>query len=835
MLTYADTRVCPSCREPLPRPTSPGHRCTTCGVPVGHPFAADVFVALQRVDTLVERLRTTATPAESPSETPAAAVASAPAAPAPVRAPAPAWAGREPSGPVVPPLVETPRTGVRTSSVPAILLSLGALCLLVAAVIFLAVAWSWLGVGGRTTVLAALTVAAGGAGLVLHGRGLRIAGEALVTVSLGLLVLDVLGAERAGWIGGAGGLGTSGLAVVTGLVLAGAGGLLAAVRRESTGRLVVPQAVAVLGLFVAQAALPAYVGHSLLLAAAATVGFVALGAAARRGHGLTVTTWTALAASVLTWLDLTFSALLGLGDLQALTARELWTSGDGVALVAAALLLGAPLAVHRGATLTQVCLTAAATMASGVVALPVLDNGTTDVGATSLALGVLWTLTACVVPRRWIAVPAVPAALALAPVVLITVGLGGQALDSVLRPTDALRLAPGDPVGSPFLLVPTVAAVAALLATLVPAAARRADVVRAALGAALLAGVATLALHPVPLWTVVAALAALGAAYGAEALRRRDVAAVVQTLAAVGLLLAALVAALPSTALQLGVLVLLTALAASVLAAGRFPSAPEVGGLLLPPALAGLTWVLGDLAGLEGYRAVPVLVVLAAVAAAVPRPELEATTGLAGAVAAIAAIPLADDVTLSLALHLTLAGSLVVVHSLIHPSRRPLAWAGTALLVMATWVRLVDLGVHAPEPYTMPSALVLIAFGLLRMRRDPGAPTAVVLLPGLALATVPSFLQVLATDPVSTRAALLGAGCLLLVLVGAQLRWSAPLLLGSVVGGLLVLVELAPYAVQTPQWVVIGLAGTTLVAVGITWERRVVELQRAAQFVGRLR
>jgi predicted amidophosphoribosyltransferase len=51
MLTYADTRVCPSCREPLPQPTSPDHRCSTCGVAVGHPFAADVFVALQRVDT----------------------------------------------------------------------------------------------------------------------------------------------------------------------------------------------------------------------------------------------------------------------------------------------------------------------------------------------------------------------------------------------------------------------------------------------------------------------------------------------------------------------------------------------------------------------------------------------------------------------------------------------------------------------------------------------------------------------------------------------------------------------------------------------------------------
>ena len=31
-----------------------------------------------------------------------------------------------------------------------------------------------------------------------------------------------------------------------------------------------------------------------------------------------------------------------------------------------------------------------------------------------------------------------------------------------------------------------------------------------------------------------------------------------------------------------------------------------------------------------------------------------------------------------------------------------------SLLALATWVRLADLGVHAPEPYTLPSALALL-------------------------------------------------------------------------------------------------------------------------------
>ena len=84
---------------------------------------------------------------------------------------------------------------------PKILLGLGATCLLVAAVIFLAVAWSWLGVGGRTAVLVGLTVTTALAGQWLARRDLGVAAEALTTVALGLVVLDVFGAENAGWLG----------------------------------------------------------------------------------------------------------------------------------------------------------------------------------------------------------------------------------------------------------------------------------------------------------------------------------------------------------------------------------------------------------------------------------------------------------------------------------------------------------------------------------------------------------------------------------------------------------------------------------------------------------
>ena len=108
------------------------------------------------------------------------------------------------------------------------------------------------------------------------------------------------------------------------------------------------------------------------------------------------------------------------------------------------------------------------------------------------------------------------------------------------------------------------------------------------------------------------------------------------------------------------------------------------------------------------------------------------------------------------------------------------------------------------------------------------------MVPGLSLATIPSLFWVLA-HPVGPRAVLLGAACLGLVLVGARLRWSAPLVVGGLVGGLVVIREVAPYATDIPQWVVIGLAGTILTVVGVTWETRLMELRRASTYLDRLR
>ena len=190
-------------------------------------------------------------------------------------------------------------------------------------------------------------------------------------------------------------------------------------------------------------------------------------------------------------------------------------------------------------------------------------------------------------------------------------------------------------------------------------------------------------------------------------------------------------------------------------------------------------------------------------------------------------IPFAADLSVSLAVHLTLAGALVTASSLLHRDHRPLAWLGGLLLAAATWVRLYDVGVQAPEAYTLPTAVVLVLVGLHRLHRDSDADTTTALLPGLALATVPTLLWAL-VDPLSPRAVVLGLACLVLLVGGSALRWTAPVLVGWLVGAALVLREVAPYAAQTPQWVLIGAAGVVLIASGITWEARVRDVRQAA-------
>ena len=130
---------------------------------------------------------------------------------------------------------------------PVVLLTLGGLCLLVAAIVFIAVAWSVLGLTGRTVVLLVFTGVLATLSVVLTREGLRAATETLWLVVAGMLTVDLLAAESAG-LAGLDALSVRGTAALVGgaLLAMGVGvGLWA--RGQKVGQLYGVQSIAVIG------------------------------------------------------------------------------------------------------------------------------------------------------------------------------------------------------------------------------------------------------------------------------------------------------------------------------------------------------------------------------------------------------------------------------------------------------------------------------------------------------------------------------------------------------------------------------------------------------------
>jgi hypothetical protein len=182
---------------------------------------------------------------------------------------------------------------------------------------------------------------------------------------------------------------------------------------------------------------------------------------------------------------------------------------------------------------------------------------------------------------------------------------------------------------------------------------------------------------------------------------------------------------------------------------------------------------------------------------------------------------------------LTLLGSGAAAVSVLNRDRSAVSWLAAVVLGSATVLR-VSLDVRAPELYTLPAAMLLVAAGLWRLRADSSSGSTTALGAGLALAIVPSLLLTL-EQPVSLRGLLVGAGGVLALAVGARLRLSAPLLVGAGTVALLTVRELAPLADAVPRWVSLALLGVALLGVGISWEARLRNLRAAGHFLTGLR
>jgi hypothetical protein len=815
MTTYADPTRCPDCRAVLPHDPQV---CQLCALPLTGATAVSLFATLQEADRLLGVLRAQRRPV--PAHAAAAPVSGSRlegVTPYPAPSPHP-----------------TPGQGprLRGPSVPRILLSLGALCLLVAAVIFLAYAWRWLGVGGRTGVLVGLTGVSLGLSVVILRRGLTTAAESLSVIGLGLLAIDVVGARHAGWMGT---IDDAQLTLVTGSVVATAALtlLIASTPRPLYAPAVIAPIAVLAAVFGAQSPvespLPSVVGAVVLLA---------LG---RLGTSLASTTlaYASTAAAVPAGLYIGLAGLDMAGD--PVTFARYVGDQQGWPVVALTVLIAA-VGPATGVRRIETSGYAVASLVGTFGALlPVLDNDATPMTAVVAAASVFWAIVVVVAPPRLRPAALLPLAATLVVPAVAACNLAADAGRAVTDVGDAftrafdVHVAATTTAVSPLLLVPSlnVLAVGACAALGVVEPLRRSTWALAVGAAVAIGGTTTLPLYDVPLAAVVGVLALAGvAAFGAA---ERVAGNAVDVVRAAGLLLVTVAAllALPSDRLTTAVLLIACAIAGYLMT--RADATAAVAALCFPVAFTSLVWAGGHVLGVDPeYRAIPVLLVLGALAIWRPQLELEASSALAGMVVSAVAVSMAHDLDVSLAVHLTVAGALVTATSIVHPSRRDLAWAGGLLLAAATWVRLYDLGVDVPEAYTLPSALALVAVGSWRLHRDDRSATLTVLAPGLALATVPSLVATL-DEPYSLRALLLGAVCLALVVCGAVMRWGAPMVVGGVVGALLVLRELAPYAASVPTWLSIGASGAVLLAVGITWESRMNDVRRASRYVAALR
>lgn len=844
MTRYADPQRCPDCGQPI----QPGAvACAACALPLRGETAAQLFQTLSAADALLATLR-----ASAPGPRPDAPQAAGTVAP-----PAPGTAPPAQSAPGVPqPL--PPRSGMSAASVPRILLGLGAACLLIAALVFLAVTWSVMGVGGRTATLVGFTVIAGALTALMARRNLRGAAESLSLVALGLLTLDAFGAREAGWVGE---MSSPTFLVLLGVLLGGAATtVVLTARRTPVTTLTGPELVTGLGVAIAAMGVATQEGwdHRLAFALAALLA----GATAVGAHRIRLP-FAAAAAGLVAG----FWWLVQLGHavdtLHHATLRELWVDLEGWPFLASAVLAGLVVLVRPLPLALRV---AAAAAAYGVLSLaavlPALDESATSAALAAIGVLTVAGLVPWLLPGPWgLSASAAQAAAGVA-TLAFAMSIGVVALDRMADAAGArwAGTTSGRLVGelssempAAWLLPLCVVAILGTLASLrrasetVDRALAAVSDASGVVGLVVASAIGTLAVYPVPVWVVLALLLATAASFVAWWLRRPSVVRLVAAaiFLAVGTALSwydewLTVAALTTLLFSAGVVHLRAAQT----------DLSAVAGALVATALTGSVWTWGDLvvasAPWVGATGLGLLGATVLTLHLYPSPwwscesSRTARAGYeVGAVASalplsMAGILLASDATQATwtAVYLTLAGASVTALSLLRTDRQPLVWPGGALLVLASWVRLWDIGVREPEPYTLPTALVLVAVGLLHLRRHHDAYTMTALAPGLVLGLLPSLLWALA-DPTGVRSLLLGLACFALVLGGVRLRWAAPMTLGAVAGGLLVLRLAAPYVDDAvPRWVLIGAAGTILILTGVTWERR---LQEARQVVGYVR
>lgn len=833
MVRYADRAACPDCGRTV---VGSAESCPACGLPLRGPLADELFEALGTADRLIVELRQQAAPPPPPSPPPP-----------PIAWPPPPSGAGFPAYPGPATLHPAPAR-VRTASIPTILVTVGALCLLIGGAIFLAVAWSALGVAGRTAVLVAVTGCFAALGTWAATRKLRAAAESLFVLAHGLFAFDLLGAASAGWFGDPSG---STLAAIVGVSLTVAAVACTwAVRRWLP--LVGTQVIAALGVMVTTLAvvLADTADHQVRLAACVLICLGVAAVAARLA--MPALAWC-VGAGVAAWGLGLFSA--SLNELMSsswttsdgwatpgLSVDHIWLHGHGWGLVFLVVVFGGLACLRSMPSWLRVgCAGVSALVAAVALTLATWNDGVTVVTIAWLVVGaVAAVICARLAGSKWWPATLGPVAVGVGFALTNLADHAAALLDRLVvapfsEPIDA-TLQGVRPEAQPWLLFVSVGYLAGL-AFVIGRIARRpapsaAWTVPTLCGLAAVTGVAVLACYEVPRWVVVLPLALAVLATAADGLRRD-----ISLLAAAVISVPMLAVAAPSQALFAGTLAVVVVCAAAV--DGLFRShrsaldpteVRQLAAALWAVAGWGLGWTALDLASVQRWHiSLALVVVFGALGALWRRHELFEFTAWICAVGGLGIW--LEDATRT-AISLTVLGAFFALSSVLRADRRLLGWAASICFTLALWIRLNDQGVSTTEWYTLPVAAGLLIFGLVQMRRTD-RPSRVLLGPGLAVAIMPSLVIALG-DPVSVRALILGVAAAVVLLAGAALKWEAPTLAGAATVVILALAE-AVNARVLPQWWTLSIVGACLLAVGVTWEFWMSRAKAAYAWVHRMR
>ncbi|UUZ59348.1 SCO7613 C-terminal domain-containing membrane protein [Nocardioides sp. B-3] len=275
------------------------------------------------------------------------------------------------------------RPAMSSATVPKILLGLGALCLLVAAVVFPAVARSLLGVEGRTVVLAAFTAVAGALTVVVARRDLRAGAESLAAVTLGIFALVVNGAWRSGWLGA---IGEEPFPVVAGLTVAVAG--VASARWAASTPVGVPvsgEVIAVLGPVAAAPGIPGTLDAGDAVASLAALSLFTIGVVAGLRLELRILAIGSLIGAAVAWLAPVFIGVLRLDG--ELSLARLWGDLEVWPLVVAAVPVAAVALPRRLPAEVRVAAASTAVLLGTLVpVVAVFDESPTRIALVELAV-----------------------------------------------------------------------------------------------------------------------------------------------------------------------------------------------------------------------------------------------------------------------------------------------------------------------------------------------------------------------------------------------------------------------------------------------------------------